>query len=392
VSGMSDFEDRLAAVLNAEASQAPMAAELARGARRRHVRRRRRMIAVGAGAVAVVIAVPVLLTALGGDDEDRVATDPAPAPGWQTIEHHGVRVEVPASWGVNTCRDEPPSDIVLFSPDDGSCDATGYLSIYPAEESEEEGVVEHFEWDSDITGWGGYVEADEWGAGLSTADRATTLRILASVRIEGQPVVVADAWESVTADGVIYQAPLGWGVGPDDRAGYGVEVDADVSEEERLLGSEQLDERHYRLRRQLRDRVLIITAPTLAVAQLVAASAELESKPTLDPGGDLPCDPGLGDPQSPPGCPGAYATGEVVIDDDGEVVLDPVGGSPIRLDLSAVEVCSGAVLVGYREPLVDHVVPCSDFRLALEDGIPSIPAVMWEDGDRIVQLSELYHP
>lgn len=52
--------------------------------------------------------------------------------------------------------------------------------------------------------------------------------------------------------------------------------------------------------------------------------------------------------------------------------------------------CTGIILVGYREPLGDHVVECAD--LLEVAGQRSIPVAVWRDGGSVVQVSELYRP
>ena len=54
-------------------------------------------------------------------------------------------------------------------------------------------------------------------------------------------------------------------------------------------------------------------------------------------------------------------------------------------------VCTGIIAVGSRSRLADHRVACGAFRRALDSRV-AIPAAAWLDGDRLVQLSELYRP
>ena len=103
---MSDFDDRLSAVLAAEADDAPHGAGLAQAARRRHVVRRRRRIAAGGVAAALVIAAPVAVLAGGGDGDGRaVGNDQTAASSgeWQTVGQDDVRAEIPADWSRFTC-------------------------------------------------------------------------------------------------------------------------------------------------------------------------------------------------------------------------------------------------------------------------------------------------
>lgn len=263
---MSDFEDRLSAVLVAEVEHAPTVTGLAAAARRRHVARRRRKIAAGATAVVLAVAVPTMALDLGGTGSDRTASDPAPS-GWQTIEHRGTQLEIPADWGLNTCRGEPSTEVVQYSAAGGSCEEdAGFLSIYPAEEGETPGVVERFQWSDGPMVWGGYVEAGEWGLGMWHADRDVVLQVLASFRLEGQPQVVADHWYSSVFAGRRYRLPSGWGVEAGVGEGYLVDgMDAYYVGPER---GQQLDASHYRRL----DSSVIVTGPTRAVVDLVWAS------------------------------------------------------------------------------------------------------------------------
>lgn len=73
--------------------------------------------------------------------------------------------------------------------------------------------------------------------------------------------------------------------------------------------------------------------------------------------------------------------------------LDVATGEPRPLPLAPGTICTGAIMVGYREPLDDHRVDCDEIDRAFEqhDGIP-IPVAVWTDGDSVVQVSELYRP
>lgn len=67
----------------------------------------------------------------------------------------------------------------------------------------------------------------------------------------------------------------------------------------------------------------------------------------------------------------------------------PAGSShPVQLALGTV--CTGIILVGYREPLEDHVVRCA----ALVEAATArrVPVAIWSTDDTIVQVSELYRP
>ncbi|GAA1133310.1 hypothetical protein [Nocardioides aquiterrae] len=67
----------------------------------------------------------------------------------------------------------------------------------------------------------------------------------------------------------------------------------------------------------------------------------------------------------------------------------PDGAShPVRLAPGTV--CTGIIVVGYREPLMDHVVSCADL-VEVAAG-RRVPVAVWSTGDTTVQLSELYRP
>jgi hypothetical protein len=122
--------------------------------------------------------------------------------------------------------------------------------------------------------WAGYVTAsDEHVLWVSTPDRDLTVRILASARTEGQPVVAADRWGVDEERDVAWQYPLGWGVPGGDRSGYGVVI-ADRPGGERVVQSlpERIDARHVEMYGDTGSFRVTVTAPTRAVAELVLAS------------------------------------------------------------------------------------------------------------------------
>lgn len=160
-----------------------------------------------------------------------------------------------------------------------------------------------------------------------------------------------------------------------------------------------------------------------------AAPAATASSATRTPTGSAtvaashrkpPCDPGGGFPRQRAGCPDpSPETGWVSVGANGVLLLQPfrtytddeIGreyaeshdldypfsndyldapiGDPRPLLLSRTTVCTGIVEVGHRDPLADHAVDCEEFRHA---GVDRVPAAVWRDGGRVVQLSELYRP
>lgn len=271
---MSDFEQRVADVLTAESEQARATTDLAAAARRRHVHRRRQRIAV-ATAAAVVVAAPVAVV-LGarGDGEDVVATDrPATPTQWQTVAKDDVRAEVPGDWTRFTCDFDGFTSDVYGPTERDACGFGTYLAFYSSatyDAISEPGVV--------MTGSGsvgGYVYAGDQAVSVSTTDRDLTLRILGSARVDGQPEADARTWVETSKGRISYRAPLGWGIGAAGGDGYRVTSLEVEPIDETLESSEQLDATHFEVRRQLPGVLVTVVAPTQAVAELVAESAEL---------------------------------------------------------------------------------------------------------------------
>lgn len=133
------------------------------------------------------------------------------------------------------------------------------------------------------------------------------------------------------------------------------------------------------------------------------------------------CDPGGGFPKARAGCPDPEPeTGWLTLNRDGERVLEPFrtlgndaegrayaedrgldfpfpndyfdapDGPAHEVVLEPDTVCTGIIRVGYREPLEDHVVECA----ALDEGAAdrAVPVAVWSDGQRTIQVSELYRP
>lgn len=135
----------------------------------------------------------------------------------------------------------------------------------------------------------------------------------------------------------------------------------------------------------------------------------------------LLCDPGQGTPQAQPGCPDPRpTTGWLTVTETGDLhirhfatlhndakgkaharregldfpfandYLDVPTGSSTTLQLAPDTTCSGINQVGYRSPLTDHPVECSELLDAAE--AYKVPVAIWRDGPSIVQVSELYRP
>ncbi len=212
---MSDFDERLSAVLTTEADGAPLGAGLAQAARRRHVVRRRRRIAAGGVAAALAIAAPVVVLAGGdgGDDNLDVSDQTSARPGWQTVAQDDVRAEIPGDWSKFTCDFDGFTSDVFGPSESDACEFHTYLAFYASATFDPlngPGVItEGNENDS-----GGYVYAGDLAVSAGTDDLDLTRRILASARVDGEPEVDAAEWRTVEGVGIRVDLPVSWGLGP----------------------------------------------------------------------------------------------------------------------------------------------------------------------------------
>ncbi|WP_322937026.1 hypothetical protein [Nocardioides bizhenqiangii] len=288
---MSDFDERLSAVLTAEADDAPHGSGLAEAARRRHVVRRRRRIAAGGVVAALVILAPVAVLAGGGAGDDKTASDPTPpAQPWQTISQDDVRVEIPGDWREFRCDFDGFSSDIYGPSEDDACGFGEYVAFYGSatfDPAERPGVITG---NDDGTARWGYVYAGDLAVSSSTEDRDLTRRILASARASGQPVIDGSGWETVEGAGLRYDAPAFWGLGPDaDLGGYAVcalagdRDDPPDTADRTRAGADAYIVVEYR-----GGRWISVSAPTAAVGDLVMASVE------PDPGNTgIGCVPGI---------------------------------------------------------------------------------------------------
>lgn len=134
----------------------------------------------------------------------------------------------------------------------------------------------------------------------------------------------------------------------------------------------------------------------------------------------MPCDPGSGFPVPKGGCPdpepetgwlaapndslsltpfrtlGNDAEGEAYAREHGEEYpfpndyFDAPSGPSHPLEVTQRTVCTGIILVGYQEPLADHVVSCDELVKISERR--RVPVAVWFSGDEVIQASELYRP
>jgi hypothetical protein len=135
----------------------------------------------------------------------------------------------------------------------------------------------------------------------------------------------------------------------------------------------------------------------------------------------FPCDPGGGFPKATTGCPDSRPeTGWLTQQAGGRLTVEPFrtygndaagrayarahgvefpfpndyydapAGASYVVRLDPRTVCTGIIVVGYRDPLADHVVPCSELTAVASR--QRIPVAVWRDGADVVQVSELYRP
>lgn len=70
--------------------------------------------------------------------------------------------------------------------------------------------------------------------------------------------------------------------------------------------------------------------------------------------------------------------------------FDAPGGASHPIAFTQGTVCTGVILVGYREPLMDHVVSCDELVKASERR--RVPVAVWFTGGEVLQASEMYRP
>lgn len=287
---MTDFEERLSAVLADRADDAPQAVGLAEVARRRHGVRRRRRLAVGAVAVVLAIVAPAaVLTGAGGDGAgDEVVgndeTSTAPTGQWQTVAEGEVRVEIPGDWSRFTCDFDGFEGEVFGPTEVDACGFGTYVALYGSatfDPAHGPGVITEGVESVVPASWGGYVYAGDQAAVSSTPDRDLTRRILASARVEGQPEVDASEWRTVEDRGIQVDIPERWGLGTDaDLTSYAVCVTpGDRDDPPELEPEGDVDEVGVGLS-YVSGRWVSVSAPTQAVGDLVMATVEAAAAPS----------------------------------------------------------------------------------------------------------------
>lgn len=317
---MSDLEQELTGALTTIAEDAPGAAGLADGARRRHRVRRQRRLMVGGAVAALVVGTSAVVWSPGGDDR---ATDPVddPAPkGWQTISQEDVRAEVPADWRQVSCPDTPGPRWAPPDPDPcGEWRGAGFFGSATYDAIVGPGVLQR----SDDGSVQGYVSTGSFVLSVSDDDLALVRRILATARVDDQPAVDGSTWLEFERSPLRYEVPAWWGVGEDgDHADYA--VCSTLAKGQEAGPPEQVDPAHVVVEGSVGDRLVTVTAPTQAVAELVLATVEVDGRARSD----LPCAPedfavGLLPGESTPGAGTPVEGGETATPGD-----DPTGDAP----------------------------------------------------------------
>ena len=275
MSDLGDFDERLSAVLTAEAEDAPPASGLAQAARRRHVVRRRRRVAAGGVAAALAIAAPVVLLVGGGEGDDNLvgADTTEPVAEWQTIAEDDVRAEVPGDWRKFAC-DFDGFEKEVFGPDrSAACGFETYVAFYGSatfDPIERPGVIS-----DEGSGSSGYVYAGGYAVSVSTSDRDLTRRILTSARIDGQPEIDGSAWTTLDGLDLQVEVPVDWGLGPDARLDDFAVCAAPGDRDDPPKTAGKPGSRPTWIELDYRGgRWISVSAPTQAVAELVLASVE----------------------------------------------------------------------------------------------------------------------
>jgi hypothetical protein len=284
---MSDFEGRVTRGLTVGAEDAPSADGLAGRARARAGRRRRRAVATAAAAVVAAIVVPLAVTATWdsgsrGRGQD-VSSDGVgdPGPGWHTVvvddeaageQEESVVIDLPDAWtrlDTSACEFARPR----FGPDGTDpCDGDGSgawvvgsrtLDTYLAP-----GVHHASDYPVPIDAeWSGHVGVGDRAVLATGSDLTTVRRVLASARLGGDPAPdLSGEWPVLRDGGLEYAVPRGRAV----TVGYAVVRGGPAQH----YGSKELASGLWRASKKYSPGSrLIVTAPTQALAEVVAYSA-----------------------------------------------------------------------------------------------------------------------
>lgn len=361
---MSDLDQRLTAMLVDVAGSAPAADGLASAARRRQRARRKRRLAAGVGVVVLAVATTGITLGRGGG-EDRVAHDPeqkSTGDGWSEVLDGEHAFSVPGDWRPVDCKDGLP--LIYAAPDSDPCTDGQGARLGDDDEVDlgtESGAVVEDRLEGRSV-WSGVVGVGQSYLSVSSTDRVEARRILASARQVSQPPVDVSVWVTFERLGMIYEVPAWWGQGPEGPwSAYSVclvppGTKAPEHEENVFVFSQAPGPQG----------TVVVTAPTLAVSELVMASVQLDESAT--PGECTPEDfgpaPDLDDTS------GAHSPAQASAEYDrvtvGDVELEVPSGWTTKDDCNGVveislsDGCEASLNVGlvrfYDEALFDPVM------------------------------------
>jgi hypothetical protein len=120
--------------------------------------------------------------ATGGDHAEVVSESSARDP-WKTIEYHGVRVDIPASWDL-TDMDDCEFDFEHWAPPNSpKCGRGGGVAFYrSATFDPAQGPGVRRTHSSNSPTWGGYVDVGDFAVYVSDAHRDLVQKVLNSAR------------------------------------------------------------------------------------------------------------------------------------------------------------------------------------------------------------------
>jgi hypothetical protein len=283
---MSDFEGRVTRGLTVGAEDAPSADGLAGRARARAGRRRRRAVATAAAAVVVAIAVPLAATATWDSGSRGRGQDVSPAgvgdpgPGWHTVVvseqtesgQEQVVIDLPDAWtrlDTSACEFARPR----FGPDGTDpCDGDGSGAWVVGSRTLDTylgpGVHHASDYPSPIDAeWSGHVGVGASAVLATGSDLTTVRRVLASVRLVGDPAPdLSGEWQVRRDGGLECALPPGRTVTVGFAATRGGRPGS--------YGSREVAPGRWRAATTYAGGIrVLVTAPTQALAEVVAYSA-----------------------------------------------------------------------------------------------------------------------
>jgi hypothetical protein len=120
-----------------------------------------------------------------GEPRSEVVSDPATRQGWKTIEHEGVRVDIPAAWE-RTDMDDCEFRFEHWAPPDSSaCGFDGGVAFYASavfDPAHGLGIRRADTTAADASTWGGYAYAGDFAVYASDDDRKLVEEVLDSAR------------------------------------------------------------------------------------------------------------------------------------------------------------------------------------------------------------------